>query len=127
MTPSLSHALAAYSQTQAFIPQVQTVVVLLNGVVRHLDRAREAKRNGQLAECHRRIGRATDILEGLRRNLRAEVAPQLVSLLNQFYTLNIRAISKLSVQDFDDKAFSGVRGRIERMRDAWSDIDEEEK
>ena len=126
MTPSLSHALAAYSQTQSFIPQVQTVVVLLNGVVRHLQRAREAKRSGQLAECHRRIGRATDILEGLRRNLRAEVAPQLVSLLNQFYATNIRAIAKLSTQDFEDKAFSSLCGRIERMRDAWSDIDEEE-
>jgi flagellar biosynthetic protein FliS len=98
------------------------VAALLNGVLKHVQMAREAYFEKRHAEYMERISKATAILQGLQKNLNREISADVTDALDEFYRINMVAVSFLPSKRFDEKEYNGVVARVTKMRDAWTAI-----
>lgn len=122
MTVEMNRCLSAYQKTASSQPQTKTVVVLLDGVLRHLVNAKGAYAEGRSAECLGLIGKASGILVGLQEQLRMEVSVDFVRRLRRFYGNCIVTISQLVSRKFDGRTYGGLVRRILKVRNAWATI-----
>lgn len=119
----VSHRAAnAYQRARDCAPQPWMMVMLLKGVNDHLFKARNAFTSGHRGECASRIGKAMSILQGLRKNLRPEIAARLTGLLDRFYVANLLLISNLMRNGFDEAVFARIKKNMEIMQDAWASL-----
>lgn len=119
----VSHRAAnAYQRARDCAPQPWMMVMLLKGVNDHLIKARNAFTSGHRGECATCIGKAMSILQGLRKNLRPEIAARLTGLLDRFYVANLLLISNLMRNGFDEAVFARIKKNMEIMQDAWASL-----
>jgi|GEM_PF-7082891 len=116
------YAISSYRKARECAPQSWMVAALLSGVLTHITEARNSYLAFKRADCVGRIAKATAILQGLQNNLNREIAPDVTAALDEFYEINMLAISRLPAGGFDEKEFNGAVARVTKMRDAWSAI-----
>lgn len=122
MNAAPQYAISSYTKARGCAPQSWMVAALLNGVLKHIEAAREAHIEKRRAECMERISKATAILQGLQKHLNREIAPDVTNALDEFYRINMVAISFLPSKRFADREYNGVVARVTKMRDAWTAI-----
>lgn len=120
--PNASQAAFAYQKASDPISYVPVVVAVYNGLLHHLNVAKEQFETHRISHCMQTLNTVSEVLCGLQRNLRYEDAPTLARHLSTFYDFNIVAVSALVSSRFDSKVFDGVVTRLTLMRDAWADV-----
>lgn len=124
MNSASYRATSAYGRAQKCVPQPWMVVVLLKGVLDHLEGARRAFANSRRAEMLERASKAMAILQGLRDNLRPEISERFTSRLDEFYGSTILHIAQLTRSGFPEGACTRVMTDVKLVHDAWSALDD---
>lgn len=120
--PNASQAAFAYQKASDPISYIPVVVALYNGLLHHLNIAKEQFETHRISHCMQTLNKVTEVLCGLQRNLRYENSPTMAHHLSTFYDFNIVAVSTLVSINFEPKVFDGVVTRLTLMRDAWADV-----
>ena len=120
--PDPLQASVAYQKAADPSSYVPVLVVIYEALLRHLDQARKEFESQDISQCSRTLGKVSQVLSGLQRNLRHDVAPTLAAQLSTFYDLNLIAVSTLVSVNFDRKAFDALTDRLTLMRDAWAEV-----
>lgn len=116
------HPYQAYSAAMQTMAGTRQIVVLYEGVLRHLQLAREAMVEGRIEDRYTALTRASEIVFGLQGCLDFEKGGNIASVLYNFYsTIDIRifALHRTgSVEECD-----AIIADIRQMRDVWDEID----
>lgn len=119
-------AIAAYRDTgvQAGIEGAsrhQLVAMLLNGALDHLARARGLLERGDMAGKGEQLGRALDVIAGLRGCLDVERGGELAERLESLYDYMERRLAQASLDNRVDMV-DEVIALMTEIRDGWSAI-----
>ncbi|WP_417822297.1 flagellar export chaperone FliS [Terasakiella sp.] len=118
----LKNGISAYNKAAAKMPQASNVVVLYDGVLRHLSDARKAFENHHHGDMMRSISKANGILLGLQQVLRADLSQPLFDKLDSFYGSSIIRISQQPQKKFEDNQFRSLLSAVRNVRDAWAEV-----
>jgi flagellar protein FliS len=97
------------------------VVMLYDGARRFLAQAGAAMRDGQVAEAHRRLGRAEAIIEELLSALDFEAGGEIAERLEAIYVFCRRQIMEARIGQ-DPEKLEQVSRLLGELRAAWSEI-----
>jgi len=114
--------ISAYHQAAAKMPQASNVVVLYDGVLRHLTEARHSYESNKRGDMLRSINKANSILLELQRALRADLSKPLFEKLDAFYGSSIIRISQQPQKKFEDTQFRSLLSAVRSVRDAWAEV-----
>jgi len=103
-------------------PLASNVVILYDGVLRHLTESRMSFEEGKAAAMLRSLGKARDIFVQLQRMLRSDRSQDLFERLDIFYATSIARISKLPQKKFEDVYFRSLLSAIRSVRNAWAEV-----
>jgi flagellar biosynthetic protein FliS len=118
----LKNGISAYNKAAAKMPQASNVVILYDGVLRHLSDARNAFEKNRHGDMMRSISKANGILLGLQKVLRADLSQPLFDKLDSFYGSSIIRISQQPQKKFEDNQFRSLLSAVRVVRDAWAEV-----
>lgn len=118
---TMQKALNAYGQAEETIPPAKQIVMLYDGVLRHIANARSAVLERRINDRFMAVQKATLILEALQSCLDhdngGDIAPQLDRLYNH-YIFRLQAIN---VED-DPAICDQLAAQIGELRESWATL-----
>lgn len=99
----------------------RVVVLLYEGAIQFLRRAREAIQNGDLSEKNRCIGRARDIVFELNQSLNLEAGGALAQNLRSLYNFLWRYLGEINIKNNVEMLDKAV-GILDDLGGAWRKI-----
>ena len=99
----------------------QLVVMLYDGCLRFLSQAAYAMREGQPAECERRLRRAEAIIDELLSTLDLEQGGVVASRLQGIYVFCSRQLIEARAER-DPETIEKVAELLGELRDAWAQV-----
>jgi flagellar protein FliS len=109
---------AYQTETLASANGVELVVALYDGIIRFLNRARNAALEGNVRERRLAVKRALDIFLHLQSRLRHDDAPHVARSLEDFYASMLRLTLEASAAN-SSEGFEHVIGCVANVRNAW--------
>jgi len=112
----------AYALAMQTVAGTRQVVMLYDGIIRFLQLAREAMREGRIEDRYRHLARSSQIVFGLQSCLDFEKGGDIARILYNFYSsidLRIFGLHRSNDLDTCDQLITEVK----QMRDVWSEID----
>lgn len=113
---------------QAYTSALQTssgtrrVVMLYDGILRFLQRAKDAAEGKRIEERYRALTQASEIIFGLQGCLDFERGGDIAKVLNNFYTnIDLRIFALHRGGDLDE--YQKLLHEVKQMRDVWDEID----
>lgn len=98
------------------------VVLLYEGAIEALDRARVAIENSDFQTKSMMLNKALDIIEGLRSSLNFERGGDVAVNLNDLYDFMLRELFRSTDADEQKKSIIVVRRLMDELLDAWKTI-----
>jgi flagellar protein FliS len=122
MPPRESRAqLDAYKAANMTLPPAYRIVILYDGIIGFLRKAREAALGGRIEERHDYVGKAAAIVDGLQNCLDHEQGGQAAEELHRFYTLAFLRIMRIDIEN-DPRICDGLITKFIDMRGAWAQL-----
>lgn len=114
---------SAYDTVSQNVGKTQQVVMLYDGLVSLIRRAKEAAEEGRILDVHNQTERAVKIVMGLEASLDFEKGGEVAELLGSFYiSLQLRLLEAQREKKVD--AYDAIIDDVKQMSDAWKDVDE---
>jgi flagellar protein FliS len=122
MSVTAERAAAAYRTTQVESRSpVELVVMLHDGLVRHLTRTRDAMASGDLVTKRTALTKALAILSELQNTLNRERGGELAAQLDGLYTYIHGRLLEANINR-QSKGFDEALKLVVPLRDAWAHI-----
>ena len=123
------NAMAALKQYQSVNTGAQVegatphrlIQMLFEGCLTRLSQARGALQRGQMAEKGERIGKAIDILGGLRASLDLEQGGELADNLDRLYEYMSARLFEANLKN-DEQILEEVAGLLRTVKSGWDAI-----
>lgn len=117
----LQKALSAYGQAEATIPPAKQIVMLYDGILRHIANARDAIANRRINDRFVAVQKATLILEGLQGCLDHENGGEITPQLDRLYTHYIFRLQTVNIED-DPSICDELLALIGELRESWATL-----
>jgi len=121
---AMQKAMSAYGQAVETIPPARQIVMLYDGVLRHIANARMAIGERRINDRFTAVQKATLILEALQGCLDHEKGGEIASQLNQLYTHYIFRLQAINVDD-DPAICDELAKQIGELRVSWATLAEQ--
>lgn len=116
---AMRKAMNAYGQAVETISPAKQIVMLYDGVLRHITNARSAIGDRRINDRFVAVQKATLILEGLHGCLDHEKGGEIAPQLDQLYTHFIFRLQAINVED-DPVICDELLGQIGELRESWA-------
>ncbi len=114
---------SAYDTVSQNVGKTKQVVMLYDGLVSLIRRAKEAAAEGRILDVHNQTERAVKIVMGLEASLDFEKGGEVAELLGSFYiSLQLRLLEAQREKKLE--AYDAIIDDVKQMSDAWKDVDE---
>lgn len=117
---SAYQSVAAHGGVAAADPH-QLIVMLLDGALERVAKARGAMQHGAMAEKGRLLHKAVEILDELQASLNAEAGGALAANLGDLYDYIARQLMSASLQNSPERLDEAAR-LLREIRGAWVSI-----
>ena len=114
-------AMNAYSQAVETTPPAQQIVMLYDGILQNLAKAKQAIGEGRVNDRYLAVQKASTIIEALQGCLDHENGGDIAPQLDRLYTHFIFRLQAINVEN-DAKICDELRGNIQPIRDSWAMI-----
>jgi len=118
---AISKAMNAYSQAVETIPQGQQIVMLYDGIIQNIDKARQAIDEGRINDRYLAVQKATTIIEALQGCLDHEKGGDIAPQLDRLYTYFIFRLQTVNVEN-DPHICDALIANIREVRASWAAI-----
>jgi flagellar protein FliS len=118
----MKNSYKAYKTANYTAPKTRQVVMLYDGIIRHLNQAREAMLNKDIETRYHRLVRASEIIIGLQMSLDFDQGKEAAQVLYDLYSTLDSRISKLHRTN-DVIECDALVSEIKEMREFWNRID----
>ena len=122
---AMRQAMNAYGQASETIPPAKQIVMLYDGIIRHLKIAKSAIDQGRINERYLATEKATTIIEALQGCLDHENGGEIAPQLDQLYTHFIFRLQAINIEN-DPKICDELLEAIGELRASWAGIAEAE-
>jgi len=113
----------AYAAATQTVARTQQIVMLYDGVLRFMQRAKDAIQQGRIEERYKMLMKATDVIMGLQGCLDFEKGGEMAKLLYNFYsTVDARIFSIHRTNSIE--TCEEIIAELKKMRDVWNEIDQ---
>lgn len=116
------HPYQAYTAAMQTLAGTRQVVMLYDGVLRHLQQAADAMRENRIEARYNGLSRASEIIFGLQSCLDFEQGGDVANILYSFYSSIDARIFALHRSN-SAEACEALIAEIRTMRDTWDQID----
>ena len=120
---AMRKAMSAYGQAIETIPPAQQIVMLYDGIIRHLRLASTAIVERRINDRYIAVEKATLIIEALQSCLDHEKGGEIAPQLDQLYTHFIFRLQAINIED-DVAICDELLDRIGELRASWASIAE---
>jgi flagellar secretion chaperone FliS len=111
----------AYANSLNTIPKTKQVIMLYEGVIKHLNKAIIAIEENDIELRYNSIDKASKIIMGLHSALDFENAKSVSDVLDRYYTyIYFRIITIHSTNNIDD--IKTIIEEIDNMQNTWSEV-----
>lgn len=118
---SISKAMNAYSQAVETIPQAQQIVMLYDGILQNIDKAKLAISERRINDRYLAVQKATTIIEALQGCLDHENGGDIAPQLDRLYTCFIFQLQMINIES-DPVLCEALMANIRQIRDSWATI-----
>lgn len=118
---AMQRAMSAYGQAVETIAPARQIVMLYDGVLRYIARARDAIEGQRVNDRFIAVQKATVILEGLRGCLDHENGGEIAPQLDALYTHYIFRLQVINIEN-DPAICDELIGLIGELRKSWASI-----
>ncbi|NJO38428.1 MAG: flagellar export chaperone FliS [Rhizobiales bacterium] len=118
---AMQKAMNAYGQAVDTIPPARQIVMLYEGVLRHIAHARTAIANRRINDRFMAVQKATLILEALQGCLDHDKGGEIAPQLDRLYTHYIFRLQAINIED-DPAICDELIGMIGELRDSWATL-----
>lgn len=118
---TMQKALNAYGQAEETIPPAKQIVMLYDGVLRHIANARSAVVDRRINDRFTAVQKATLILEALQSCLDHEQGGDIAPQLDRLYNHYIFRLQAINVQD-DPAICDELSAQIGELRESWATL-----
>lgn len=115
----MQKALNAYGQAEETIPPAKQIVMLYDGVLRHIANARSAIIERRINDRCIAVQKATLILEALQGCLDHENGGEIAPQLDRLYTHYIFRLQAINMED-DPAICDELTVQINELRESWA-------
>ena len=114
---------SAYKTGNGMVRKTRQIVMLYEGVIKHVQHAKEAIEKNDIETRYNSIARACDIITGLQLSLDFENGDEIAKLLYDYYAGLDSRLSSVHFSN-DLKICDACIDHLKMMRDAWEEIDQ---
>ena len=118
---SISKAMNAYNQAVETIPQAQQIVMLYDGILQSIDKAKLAIAERRINDRYLAVQKATTIIEALQGCLDHENGGDIAPQLDRLYTCFMFQLQTINIEN-DPHICDALMANIRQMRDSWATI-----
>ncbi|MEZ5931401.1 MAG: flagellar export chaperone FliS [Alphaproteobacteria bacterium] len=118
---AMRKAMNAYGQAVDTIPPAKQIVMLYDGILRHIANARTAIANRRINDRFMAVQKATLILEALQGCLDHDKGGEIAPQLDRLYTHYIFRLQAINMED-DPAICDELIGMISELRDSWATL-----
>lgn len=118
---TMQKALNAYGQAEETIPPAKQIVMLYDGVLRHIANARLAIAERRINDRFMAVQKATLILEALQSCLDHEQGGDIAPQLDRLYNHYIFRLQAINVED-DQAICDELAAQIGELRESWATL-----
>ena len=118
---TMQKALNAYGQAEETIPPAKQIVMLYDGVLRHIANARLAIVERRINDRYQATQKATMVIEALQGCLDFEQGGDIAPQLDQIYTYLIFRLQAINIDD-DVAICDELMERVGELRESWAII-----
>lgn len=115
---AMHKAMNAYGQAVETIPPAKQIVMLYDGILRHITNARSAIADRRVNDRFLAVQKATLIIEALQGCLDHDQGGEIAPQLDQLYTYFIFRLQAINVED-DPAICDELIARIGELRQSW--------
>ncbi|MGI9508175.1 MAG: flagellar export chaperone FliS [Geminicoccaceae bacterium] len=116
---AMQKAMNAYGQAVETIPPAKQIVMLYDGILRHIDKAKSAIGGGRVNDRFVAVQKATLIIEALQGCLDHEKGGEIAPQLDQLYTYFVFRLQAINV-DNDPAICDELLERVGELRASWA-------
>ena len=121
----LNNATTAYSAASKMVSSLRAVVMLYDGVLQALHKAKTAIEEGRIEDRFHATQKASSIILGLQANLDFDNGGDVAVMLDRFYHRCFRDIQRINMTNSAKTCESLIRA-VTEVRDSWKVIAEED-
>jgi flagellar protein FliS len=118
---TMQKALNAYGQAEETIPPAKQIVMLYDGVLRHIANAQSAVIERRINDRFMAVQKATLILEALQSCLDHENGGEIAPQLDRLYNHYIFRLQAINLED-DPAICDELSAQITELRDSWATL-----
>jgi flagellar protein FliS len=118
---TMQKALNAYGQAEETIPPAKQIVMLYDGVLRHIANARSAVVERRINDRFTAVQKATLILEALQGCLDHENGGDIAPQLDRLYNHYIFRLQAINLED-DPAICDELTTQINELRESWATL-----
>jgi flagellar protein FliS len=118
---AMRKAMSAYGQATQTIPPAQQIVMLYDGVLRHIKAASAAIDERRINDRYLAVQKATLIIEALQGCLDHEKGGEIAPQLDRLYSYFIFRLQAINMED-DTAICSELSDRVGELRASWAAI-----
>lgn len=118
---ALQKAMNAYGQAVDTIPPAKQIVMLYDGILRHIANAQKAIADRRVNERFIAVQKATLILEALQGCLDHEKGGEIAPQLDRLYTHYIFRLQAINIEN-DPAICDELAGQIGELRASWATL-----
>ena len=122
---AMQKAMNAYGQASETIPPAKQIVMLYDGVLRHVKAAAKAIDDRRINDRYIAVQKATLIIEALQGCLDHEHGGDIAPRLDQLYTHFIFRLQAINIDD-DVAICDDILERVGELRASWAAVAESE-
>lgn len=116
---AMHKAMNAYGQAVETIPPAKQIVMLYDGIIRHITKARSAIGDRRINDRFMAVQKATLIIEALQGCLDHDQGGEIAPQLDRLYTYFIFRLQAINVED-DPAICDELIARIGELRQSWA-------
>ena len=121
---SMQKAMNAYGQAVETMPPAKQIVMLYDGILRHIDKAKSAIGERRINDRFVAVQKATTIIEALQGCLDHENGGEIAPQLDQLYTYFVFRLQAINVDD-DPAICDELSARVGELRASWAVLAEQ--
>lgn len=113
----------AYAVATQTVAPVRQIVLLYDGIIRYVQRAKEAIVSKNIEERYNNLIKASELVGGLQGCLDFDNGGKIAKILYSYYSsVDARLFSVHRTNSIDD--CDSILDDLKQMRDAWNEIDQ---
>ncbi|MBN8828573.1 MAG: flagellar export chaperone FliS [Sphingobacteriia bacterium] len=122
MDEDISRKFNAYLNAQTTVNKVQQVIMLYNGIIKHITKVKEAIAENDIQSRYNFLDKAAAIILGLQTSLDFDKGGEVSKLLdNYYYSIYMRIMSIHNTNSIE--MCDQIIKELKMMKESWEDID----